>query len=295
MTKLLTTVCALQLFERGYVGLDDDISEHVPTLARQSVLTGFAEDGSPVLVKRQKDITLRLLLTHSSGVGYDFLDPRLKKYTEYTGISSMVGGTVDEMFNVPLLYQPGEGWAYGIGVTWAGKVIEKLTGQSLENYIKENILKPLGASRIMFFPQDDPELAGQLSDLSIRDKDGKLVAAAPGIPFFGPLKDCLGGEGAYADLQEYMQVLRSLLLDDEKLLKSETTQLMFQPQLPTEEARAGLRAAMEDPSWVVGDFSGPNEYDWSFGGLLVAGDSHPIRRRGYLCWGGAANLFWVCV
>ncbi|OAF56109.1 hypothetical protein VC83_07453 [Pseudogymnoascus destructans] len=68
---------------------------------------------------------------------------------------------------------------------------------------------------------------------------------------------------------------------------------MFQPQLPTDEARAGLRKAMEDPSWAVGDFSGPNEYDWGFGGILVAGDNHLIRNRGCLIWSGAANIFWV--
>lgn len=68
---------------------------------------------------------------------------------------------------------------------------------------------------------------------------------------------------------------------------------MFQPQLLTDSARAALKKAMEGPSWAVGDFSGPNEYDWAFGGILVAGDNHPVRNRGCLIWSGAANLFWV--
>lgn len=68
---------------------------------------------------------------------------------------------------------------------------------------------------------------------------------------------------------------------------------MFQPQLPTDAARARFRKAIEDPSWAVGDFSGPNEYDWSFGGILVTENKHPMRNRGCLIWSGAANLFWV--
>jgi CubicO group peptidase (beta-lactamase class C family) len=294
MTKLLTSIALLQLHERGTVGLDQDISEHVPVLAKQSILTGFSKDGTPILIKREKAITLRQLLTHSSGAGYTFMDPKLQQYAEYTGKSVSESSTVDDIFDWPLVYQPGEGWAYGAGVAWAGKVLEKLTGQSLEEYMQENIFKPLGISRITFFPKANPALEGQVSDMSFRDDaTGTLSSAPPGLPFFGDLKDCLGGEGAYADLSDYAKVLRSILLDDGALLKSETTALMFEPQLPTDAARAGLKKAMDDPSWAVGDFSRPNEYDWGFGGILVAGDNHPIRNRGCLIWSGAANLFWV--
>ncbi|OBT86955.1 hypothetical protein VE02_04566 [Pseudogymnoascus sp. 03VT05] len=293
MTKLLTSIALLQLHERGTVGLDQDVSEHVPVLANQSILTGFNKDGTPILVKREKAITLRLLLTHSSGAGYSFMDPKLQQYAKYTGKSVAESSTVDDIFDWPLIYQPGEGWAYGAGVTWAGKVLEKLTGMSLEEYMQENIFKPLGISRITFFPKANPALEGQVSDMSVRDDATGILSAAPaGLPFFGDLKDCLGGEGAYADLSDYAKVLRSILLDDEVLLKSETTALMFQPQLPTDAARAGLKKAMDDPSWAVGDFSGPNEYDWGVGGILIAGDNHPVRSRGCLIWSGAANLFW---
>ncbi|KFY20617.1 hypothetical protein V491_03582 [Pseudogymnoascus sp. VKM F-3775] len=293
MTKLLTSIALLQLHERGTIGLDEDVSELVPVLARQSVLTGFNEDGTPILVKREKDITVRLLLTHSSGAGYSFMDPKLQQYAEYTGKSVTESSTIDEIFDWPLLYQPGESWAYGAGVTWAGKVLEKLTGKTLEEYMQENIFNPMGISRITFSLETNPALEGQVADMSVRDDaTGTLSAAPPGLPFFGNLEDCLGGEGAYADLTDYSKVLQSILLDDGALLKSETTALMFQPQLPTDAARAGLRKAMNDPSWAVGDFSGPNEYDWAFGGILVAGDNHLVRNRGCLMWSGAANLFW---
>lgn len=95
--------------------------------------------------------------------------------------------------------------------------------------------------------------------MSVRDdKAGALSAAPPGLPYFGDLKDCLGGERAYAvDLTDYLKVMRSILLDDGVLLNSETAALMFQPQLPMDAARAGFRKAMEDPGWAVGDFLGP--------------------------------------
>lgn len=99
--------------------------------------------------------------------------------------------------------------------------------------------------------------------------------------------------GAYGSLTDYFKVLRSLLLDDEKLLRRATARLMFEPQLPTQAATDGLRAAFEDPSWAVGDFSSPRELDSAYGGLLVVGDAHPFRMRGHLSWSGAANLYWV--
>ncbi|OCT44650.1 beta-lactamase family protein [Cladophialophora carrionii] len=294
MTKLLTTLCVLQLFERGALGLDADVSQHVPVLARQPILTGFSQDdGSPLLEERRCPITMRHLLTHSSGAGYHFMDTRLKRYVEYTRRGNPAA-IVDDLFDLPLLHQPGAGWTYGSGITWAGKVVEKLTGQSLGAYMDSNIFKPLGITRIAFFLRDGPCFpATHVSDMAIRDAaTGALAPGPPGLPFLPPLEECFGGEGAYGSLTDYFKVLRSLLLDDEKLLRKETTRLMFEPQLPTQAARDGLRAAFEDPSWAVGDFSGPRELDSAYGGLLVVGDAHPFRMRGHLSWSGAANLYW---
>ena len=286
----------MQLYERGLVRLDDDVSELVPVFAKQQVLTGFADDGTPILVKRQGTITLRLLLSHTTGTGYYFLEPRLQRYMEHIGKSSKEAGTIDELFDLPLLHQPGEGWTYGPGISWAGKVIEKVTGQSLEAYMQENIFKPLGISRITFFPQENPALANSLAGMNVRDEGtGKLIPGPPGLPLFGPLKEPLGGEGAWADLRDYLKILHSLLLDDEKLLKSETAALLFQPQLPPGQVKDTFHEATKDPKWSIGDFSPSPEMDWAYGGVAIVGDSHPIRRRGYLSWGGAANLFWVCM
>lgn len=294
MTKLLTTICALQFVERGVVGLDDDVASHIPVLANQPILVGFKDGGNPILERRRKDITLRHLLTHSAGTSYALAEPKLLQYLQHEGRKPMEGNTIDEIFNYPLMYQPGEGWSYGSGLSWAGKVIESLSGKLLEECIQGNIFKPLGLSRVTFSPDQVPSMAGQLCDLHHRDEaTGSLVPIGPALPYFKST-DHLGGEGAFVDLTEFFKVMESLLRDDGKLLKSETATLMFEPQLPSDEAWAALNAAVESPEWqAMGDFSGPKEHAWAFGGILVAGDGHPFRKRGCLIWGGAPNQFWV--
>ncbi|KIW58924.1 hypothetical protein, variant [Exophiala xenobiotica] len=185
MTKLLTALCALQLFERGALTLDADVSQHVPVLARQRILTGFSQDdGSPLLEQRGSPITMRHLLTHSSGAGYHFMDTRLKRYVEYTNRENPAD-IIDDLFDLPLLHQPGAEWTYSSGITWAGKVVEKLTGQSLDTYMDSNIFKPLGITRIAFFLP-----ATHVSDIATRNAaTGALAPGPPGLPFLPPLKN----------------------------------------------------------------------------------------------------------
>ncbi|ETN36717.1 uncharacterized protein HMPREF1541_08995 [Cyphellophora europaea CBS 101466] len=292
-TKLLTTIAALQLIEGGLIGLDDDVSQLIPGLANQQVLIDIPKNGSPIFQQRKNPITLRLLLTHSSGAGYDFADRMLTQYLHsYTPRDVLKDATVDARFNSPLLYQPGEGWAYGSSIAYAGQVTEAISGMTLEGYMQKNIFEPLGIADITFFPARHLHMAGRLLRKGIRDVTGKVVDGPPGLaPLLGELEDCFGGEGAYGSLPDYLKILQSLLLDDERLLKKETTALMFQPQLSPASKQA-LTSFMVDPSPVVGDFTGPNEYDWGLGGILIDGDSHPYRRRNCLIWSGALNLFW---
>lgn len=116
MTKLITTIAALQLVERGLVALDQDVSPQLPVLAAQPILAGFGDDGVPVLKTREKPITLRQLLTHSFGGVYGFLSSNIARYRHHLGIDGARGTTVDELFAMPLLYEPGESWTYGGGL-----------------------------------------------------------------------------------------------------------------------------------------------------------------------------------
>lgn len=116
MTKLITTIAALQLVERGLVGLDQDVAPQLPVLAGQPILTGFSDDGVPLLKSREKPITLRQLLTHSFGGVYGFLSGNIARHRRRLGIDGARGTTVDELFAMPLLYEPGDSWSYGGGL-----------------------------------------------------------------------------------------------------------------------------------------------------------------------------------
>lgn len=297
MTKLLTVVAVLQLVERGQITLDEDILSHVPVLAKQKILTGFdARDGSPLFEDRDRAITLRHLLTHTAGTGTEYVQPLLKQFVKEHRPNLGASKTVDERCDLPLLYQPGERWSYGSGITWVGKVVESLTGMGLEEYMRANIFEPLGTEGITFFPRRHLEVMERMAGMTTwNSKTGKLEELGAGLPGRTALEreDAFGGEGAFADLSDFFKLVKSLLMDDEKLLKRETAGLMFKPQIPTQAGRNALRDLFADPTWLPGDFEGPNEYDWSAAGLLVDGDGHEFRKKGCCLWIGAAHTFWV--
>ncbi|KAI2602378.1 beta-lactamase/transpeptidase-like protein [Hypoxylon sp. NC1633] len=103
VTKLPTSIAALRLVENGYVTLDEDVSHLIPSFAKQGILTSVADDGAPSVHARQNPITLRRLAAHSSGAGYIFLDEKFGKVQA-------------PQYELPLLFESGEGWAYGMGI-----------------------------------------------------------------------------------------------------------------------------------------------------------------------------------
>lgn len=185
--------------------------------------------------------------------------------------------------------------AYSTAIDWAGKVVEKLTGETLETYMRKNLWDPLGIKNITFWVDQNPEMKARLAGMSARDpSSGKVV------PFDQQLMnagrgDCMGGQGSYADLTEYIKILHSILVDDGKLLKPETTAQMFQPQL-TKASKAAQKHVLGIPEVAglfVGDFPNNVEYDWGLAGMLIQGDNEGRRKKGTLVWSGLPNLFWV--
>ncbi|OHE93857.1 beta-lactamase [Colletotrichum orchidophilum] len=288
VTKLFTTIAALQLVERGILTLDGDVAKHIPTLAQKPVLTGFTESGKPIEVQRKKPITLRHLLTHSAGNSYDFLSDATREWQSFHGIKPVRGSTVEERFGYPLNYEPGEDWAYSSSSDWTGKLIENVSGKSLEQYMRENIWDPMGAASFTF---DVESARPKLWGMNTRAKDTGKIILHRGRELNQGVTECLGGQGSYGSAPDVLRVLRSLLVDDGKLLSPTMTAEMFKPQLSL-QAKRGLLSALEEPEWAVGHFPVTGEYDWGLGGLLVDGDSHPYRRNGTLMWSGASNVFW---
>ncbi|GAB1312887.1 Beta-lactamase [Madurella fahalii] len=305
MTKLLTCIAVLQLVERGLITLDSDITPHLPTLAAQPILSGFdPTTGSPILTPRTKPLLVRHLLSHSSGAGYPFLSPALTQYFSATNkaiplpLSPSAPKTVEARFDYPLLFEPGTSWAYGSGIDWAGRLVEAVTGRDLEAYLEGEVFDKVGVARggITFHPGRHAATAlARLAGMAARDAATGKLAPSEMQPDLSSDKAAFGGEGAYASLEEYMKVLHSILCDDGRLLRPETARWLFEGLLARDpEAKEALRENMRHPEWVVGwvptDTNG--EYDWSAGGLLVDGDSHPHRKKGFLQWGGVFNLSW---
>ncbi|KAI1405170.1 beta-lactamase family protein [Hypoxylon fuscum] len=292
-TKFPTTIAALQLVEKGLVTLDEDVSHLIPSFAKQGILVSVAEDGTPTVRERQTPVTLRSLVTNSSGAGYFFLHEGLGKVraAQKKGPSK---DSVDEAFDLPLLFEPGEGWAYGTGFDRAGQIVEKLSGLSLEEYMKKNIWEPLEAHNSTFFPDKHPEVKARRVPMAFRaDPEGPAVEKS-GIPTPATgLQVPFGGHGLFASMSDYFKILHSLLVDDEKLLKKETTALIFQPQL-TPASKQELHNFMGAPEMKL-QFPNPsnNDYDFGLGGLLINDNKHKYWRKGALMWGGAAQLNWV--
>lgn len=205
------------------------------------------------------------------------------------------GKTVVDRFAHPLLFEPGTLWSYGTNLDWTGLLIERLTGETLESYMQKNIWKPLGIKDITFYP----EKAGMQSRqpaLTMRDPQGNgVVVHYGGKTINHGTEAALGGQGAYATMSEYLKILHSILKDDGKLLKHETVEMMFQPQL-TKESKASLDKIRKMPEhWqaIVGRFPDEIDLDWGLGGILTTQDTPGWRYEGTLAWSGLPNLFWV--
>ena len=143
MTKAITATACMQLVEQGRIDLDAPASMLMPALAAPRVLTGFDAAGEPVTRPARGTIMLRNLLTHTSGFVYDTWNANQLAYLRKTG-QGRYGSFSDAAGLLPLAFDPGTAWQYGVGIDWAGKLLEAVTGETLDAYMRAHILEPLG-------------------------------------------------------------------------------------------------------------------------------------------------------
>ncbi|KAK5197663.1 hypothetical protein LTR92_001905 [Exophiala xenobiotica] len=290
-TKLLTTIAALQCVEKGDLSLDADISNVLPEWEAPEILTGFDDAGEPQLKKATNHITLRQLLTHSSGMGYDFLSPELARWRQWKG--EPIGASPEPLTKrqfLPLIYEPGQGWSYSVAIDWAGKMIERVNGGlRLGEHMKQYIWDPLGMTSTGFRLAEHENIRDHLCATTARTPTGELVASAP-YNFQNPVDD-LGGGGLHSSPADYIKVLISLLKNDGTLLRPETVKTMFEPQLPDPKH---LLAMTQDPTGGPMFRGGVNSdaWNWGLGGILTTDDVEGVCKKGTLSWGGLPNLFW---
>jgi CubicO group peptidase (beta-lactamase class C family) len=173
MTKAVTTTAAMQLIEQQRIGLEQPMGDVLPAVKDVKVLEGFSADGMARLRDPKSPVTLRHLLTHTSGYGYDIFNPDLARYLEVAGLPSILSHK-NEALRVPLLFDPGTNWEYGIGLDLVGKVVEAVSGEDLESYFRQHILDPLGMHDTSFLLRND--MAQRLVGTHVRGPDGKPVA-----------------------------------------------------------------------------------------------------------------------
>ena len=251
-TKLMTSICALQLVERGELTLDDPVYTHIPELKDFKILKTFDNEGKPFEVRHTKPITLRTLLTHTSGLTYDFLHPKLLAWLAYHGREPSVGEKLLQRFDIPLTFEAGESWMYGSGIDYAGLLIERVSGLTLEEYMRQNLWEPLGIKDMTFQLKSRPDMKERMADMSVRDEEsGKVRYTGARMTYQDAngeeVQDCMGGQGVFTSAEEYIKVLHALLTtdEDEKLLKKETLKEFFTPQLG-EGASAAINAVLQD-------------------------------------------------
>ncbi len=291
MTKAITAACVMQLVELGRIGLDDDVGRWVPALAKPRVHEGFDREGKPKLRPARHAITLRLLLTHTAGFVYDTWNERQLAYVQHTKIPRVATFQKPEAC-LPLDFEPGERWEYGVGIDWAGKVLEAITGETLDATMQKTVLQPLGMTSTGYSLR--PEIRGRLAGVHQRHPDGRLEATS----FDPPQRpeDFLGGGGLYGTSGDYIRFIRMMLnggaLDGVRVLKPETVALMGQNHIDDLEAGV-LKTARPTMSFDANFFPGMSQR-WGLSFLINTQDVPGRRRAGSLCWAGLRNTyFWI--
>ena len=285
MTKAVTTVAALQLVEQQKVDLDEPVARHLPQFEKIQVLEGFDSDGTPSLRAAITAPTLRHLLTHTSGLCYDVWDEAMFRYTSKNPESPAVPG--------PLMFEPGKRWQYGRGLDWTGRLVEAISGMTLEEYFQQKLFRPLGmedTSYIMpaskFERLVSNHQRGQNGDLQQDDRKAPL-----------PPKSFNGGGGLYSTASDYIRFMQMILnhgtgRNNTRILKAKTIDSMEVNQIGALKA-GKMKTFRPDLSSDVDIQPGHTE-KWGLGFLINTTPYVGGRSAGSLAWAGLYNTFyWI--
>lgn len=295
-TKAITSVAIMILFEEGKLLLDDAVSKHIPAFRKQQVLDKFnAADTTYTTVDAKKEITIRELLSHTSGLGYAQIGSReanaiYAKHNLTAGIGVQNDNLLDAMNRLgklPLMHQPGEKWTYGLNTDLLGCLVEVISGMSLDEFFKKRIFEPLGMNDTYF--QIPKEKASRLVNLYREDATGKLFKPTGDMlngklvtPEY-PLQSSTyysGGAGLSSSIYDYAVFLQMLLNDGKyngkRILSRNAVRMMTINQ--------------------IGDVSirGDDKFGLGFQIITEKGSGRTPAQAGTFSWGGAfATSYWV--
>ncbi len=280
MTKPITSVAAMQLVEQGKLHLDSPIGDLLPALANPQIL----QNGTTRPATQK--ITLRHLLTHTSGFSYAFASAELAAYIKANNLSAAPGKRA--AYNMPLLFEPGERWEYGISTDWVGQAVEAVSGQTLDVYFAENISGPLGMADTVFLPNEDQ--FARRSAIHQRQPDGALTPLPPNPPKRPEVFS--GGGGLFSTLADYGKFLRIFLNGGVGIISPETVAEMSRNQIGT--LRAGVIPSADPAFNTPTDVYPGMDSKWGLG-FLINPETGPFGRgKNSLNWAGIANTyFWI--
>ncbi|HEX5654109.1 MAG TPA: serine hydrolase domain-containing protein [Chitinophagaceae bacterium] len=294
-TKAITSVAIMILYEEGKLLLSDPVSKYIPSFKKQTVLDKFnAADTTYTTVPVQRDITIKDLLTHTSGIGYAQIGSREANaiYAKY-GLTAGIAVTNETLLQamsrlgtLPLLHQPGQKWTYGLNTDLLGCLVEVISGKSLDEFFRARIFEPLGMKDTYFMVPDSK--AKRLVNLYREDSTGQLVKSTGQMlngnlvgPDY-PLKRSTyysGGAGLSSTIYDYAIFLQMLLnggiYNGKRILSRNTVRMMTMNQ--------------------IGDLVFRNDDKFGLGFQLVSEKNGNVpAQAGTFSWGGAfATSYWV--
>lgn len=291
-TKALTGTLCLQLVEEGALDLDAPAKDYAREIGELQVLDGFGDDGTPHLRPPKRDVTTRMLLLHTAGLGYAFFNADYHRLLTEQGQPSVITASKASI-KTPLLFDPGDRWEYGSNIDWAGQVVEGVTGKRLGTVMHERILEPLGMASTAFGLTDD--MRARLARVHQRGKDGSLR----------PLGDFelpqdpeihMGGHGLYSTAEDCCKFIRMWLNDgmgpDGPVLRENTVEMAAQNGLGAMKIKA-LPAVIPSLTHEVEFFPGMPK-SWGLTFMINDEDAPTGRAAGSLAWAGLANLYyWI--
>src|SRR6185295_12657784 len=289
-TKLITSCAALLLFEDGRFRLDDPVERFIPQLANRRVLRPGAtslDQTEPAV----RPITIRHLMSHSSGLSYGLLDPGtliFKAYNEgkVNNPATTLAEMIDVLADLPLACHPGTSWEYSVAIDVLARLVEVISGQRFDAFIQSRILGPLGMVDTGFVVSDRNRLVAFYAGADPVDPMKPGLTRADALPYpdayLRPFPRQAGGAGLVSTLPDMVALIRSLLPGGRTLLKPETVALMMTNQLPEGQ---WIRFALMGPQ--------PGKVHGLAGGMIQQPSplDHPDA-AGELYWGGVAGTQW---
>jgi methyl acetate hydrolase len=285
MTKPVTSVAVMQLVEAGEVKLDEPAATYLPELAAVRVLDGGTRRPP------KTPVTVRHLLTHTAGFGYEFMNRDIAALVAKKEVPSAMSGG-DGFLKAPLLFDPGTQWEYGISTDWLGRLVERVSGRSLEVYFREKIFDPLGMSDSYFTVPADKQ--SRMANTFQRKDDGSLVQQ-PRQPA-KPVEFLSGGGGLYSTASDYLRFVRALMaggqLDQQRILSAESVAMMGKNQIGDLAIRPMTSLI---PQLAVDGSTLPGGLDkFGLGFALNTASGDTARGVNTMSWAGIFNtFFWI--